>query len=901
MRNENIVQQSDYTKYWGKARPNEGAAVNYHLLPFHSCDVAAVGSALWERKPRLQYMFASLLGCTKEEARRFVLFLMMIHDIGKLSTAFQMLNPEAYESLNKLKAKKQTSGHRHDSLGYILLWKHFISAWEFDQVIGLTFEHHNNLYLILGCVTGHHGKPPQKIRWSEGKAYFKAQDIEVAKQFIEAAINLLNPPPIHLTEHTSPILSVILSGFTTQCDWMGSNQNYFPYCAEAMDLNDYWDLALKRAEKMVTHIGFEQIVIAHQKGLNHLFPSISKPRPMQVIAETISIAPKPQLFILEDMTGSGKTEAALLITYRLMQAGQADGFYFALPTMATADQMYDRTQECYQRFFSTMASLILAHGSRQLSERFLATLGFEAPPEEALIPNEHETASAFCHHWLADNLKKSLLGHVGVGTVDQVMLATMCAKHHTLRLFGLIGKVLIIDEVHAYDPYMVEILNKLIENHTRLGGSTILLSATLPSSMKSAYIDAYQKGLQTHSSIESMANPAYPLLTHISENKIQAHTIQVPEYAHRKIKVEILHDAIEEKLISLAKRGVCVCWIRNSVDDAYEAHKSLKSKGIQATLFHARFALIDRLHIQEEVLARFGKHSGEKERRGQIVIATQVIEQSLDVDFDYVISDLAPMDLLIQRLGRQMRHSRDLQGNRIKDKDERGPIRFMVHCPVFDPSPDMDWLSKALPRTAKVYQHASFILWRTQQILTERGEVILPKDARCLIEDTYNSEYIPESLLAEADAGFLQKIASENAAARKLLDMDIGYKTPDLLPEDQMQTRTGLPTRELYLACFDGSQVTPYAESAKQPWPMSRISIPSYLLDEIHNPEQAQSLIDAWDEEHKRLKSKILVIQPSDGDQWTAQIISNEQHKTITYSRKTGIHFPTKPNTRTEL
>ena len=213
---------------------------------------------------------------------------------------------------------------------------------------------------------------------------------------------------------------------------------------------------------------------------------------------------KPQLFILEDVTGAGKTEAALVLTHRLLSAGLADGLYVALPTMATANAMYQRLGEVYRRFYenSALPSLILAHGARDLSDAFrksvmlseneAADLNYEDGHKEQ---DQELSATAYCNAWLADNRKTALLAVVCVFTLYQALLAVLPARHQSLRLLGLGRKVLLVDEVHAYDSYMQRLLDALLEMHARQGGSVILLSATLPQTMREKLVAAFHRGI----------------------------------------------------------------------------------------------------------------------------------------------------------------------------------------------------------------------------------------------------------------------------------------------------------------------------------------------------------------------------------------------------------------------
>jgi CRISPR-associated endonuclease/helicase Cas3 len=220
----------------------------------------------------------------------------------------------------------------------------------------------------------------------------------------------------------------------------------------------------------------------------------------------MELAQDPQLIVIEEVTGGGKTEAALTLAARLLANGAADGLYLALPTMATADAMHRRVERVYQRFFADGAqpSLVLAHSMAA----FTLALECVNQTDTGYGNKEHDSASGHCTAWLADSRKKALLAHVGVGTIDQALLGILPAKHQSLRLWGLLGKILIADEVHACDAYVADLLKTLLKFHTAFGGSAILLSATLPQSQRAGFIAAFAEG--TGFVTSEVTETAYP-------------------------------------------------------------------------------------------------------------------------------------------------------------------------------------------------------------------------------------------------------------------------------------------------------------------------------------------------------------------------------------------------------
>ncbi len=642
-----------------------------------------------------------------------------------------------------------------------------------------------------------------------------------------------------------------MAGFTVLCDWIGSNGDWFAFCESPMPIDEYWkDRAIPQAGHAIREAG---IGLAHprQATVNsflELFSEIQKPSPLQLHVSECKVARSPQLFILEDVTGSGKTEAAILLAHRLMAEEQGNGLFIALPTMATSNAMYDRVATTYKTLFTDRSSpsLVLAHGARHLSKLFLHSISRDDSSRQSYGADD-ETAVAQCTSWLADNRKKALLADVGVGTLDQALLAILPSRFQSLRLFGLVGHVLIVDEVHAYDPYMNMLLQTLLSFHAALGGSAILLSATLPVKVRQGVAAAFARGLGM-ASTPRLTSHDYPLVTHLSrESGCNETPVAASSQRRTSAAVQIVPDRmeVERRILSAAEQGKCVCWIRNTVHDALEAIETLRAEvaGQRIMLFHARFAMGDRLDIETAVVASFGKQSGAAERRGRILIATQVVEQSLDLDFDLLVSDLAPMDLLIQRAGRLHRHLRDESGNLLPPdagEDQREPPVFVIHGPLADGNAGPDWFKEVFPRAAFVYPSHG-CLWLTCRLLHERGVLRMPDDARELIEAAFSDkaeELIPAPLRKrdlEAEAKWQ---AERSLANINMLKLEQGYEsTPNQWVEDmRTPTRLGDEESTIRLARWEGNRLIPWYSQGEFLWDMSQVNLRSTVVHEEVEP-----------------------------------------------------------------
>ena len=897
----------DYWRYWGKAeRDGDG----YHLLPYHCLDVAAVGSTLLSSDAALRRKFTDIAGLDESVICQWLVLLLALHDIGKFSENFQNLRPDLLKQLQGITSKK-TYSVRHDRLGNLFL-KTALENETLTLPPELSFDEWQDVAMaMVRPFTGHHGVPPGMMGDNglplRCANFFSENDISAAQQFTEAASIFICgvknefslPSPAEL-EEVMKKASWLMAGFVVLCDWIGSNGRWFPLCKEPMNLDEYWGKnALPQAEKAIREAGINAgIPLAELSGFSTLFPNIATPTPLQKFVDQCPIGSSPQLFILEDVTGSGKTEAALLLAGRLMAAGRGNGLFVALPTMATSNAMYDRLIDSYQKLFTSDStpSLVLAHGARHLSETFLASVSGRADHV-----SDGETAVAQCSSWLADNRKKALLADVGVGTLDQALLAVLPVRFQSLRLFGLSNHILIIDEVHAYDPYMNKLLQNLLSFHAALGGSAILLSATLPTHIRRDFVAAFANGCGDQLK-PVLKSRAYPLATaYCNTHGVRETAVEATLQRQCTVAVELVADEKEvvRQIAEAASQGRCVCWIRNTVHDALSGFASLKESISEENLklFHARFVMGDRLGIEEAVTKTFGRKSTAQERTGMVLIATQVVEQSLDLDFDLLITDLAPMDLLIQRAGRLHRHPRDENGNPLLEgNDRRENARMIIHSPLPEDDAEGSWFKLAFPKASFVYPSHG-CLWLTARLLAEKKELKMPDDARELIEAAFSesADTIPDPLQQRDQQANSQWQADKSLAHINMLKLDEGYESTINQWREDMKTPTRLGGMDttVRLAKWDGTVLLPWYQHEKFSWDMSQVGIRSSLVD----TEAAYT--GSLGDEMTRLKellpdkgkwSVLIPLQQHEDGYWSGEALNKRKETmTVKYDHQTGV------------
>ncbi|MGH8673998.1 MAG: CRISPR-associated helicase Cas3' [Burkholderiales bacterium] len=888
--------------YWGKARPPTARGPQFHLLAYHCLDVAATGQIYLQGHPKLLAWLGQEAGVDTEEMLKWITFWLALHDLGKFATSFQNQRPDLLLQLQNRHSPKAYAGVRHDSLGE-LLWRTRLIAGADALDLGAESGRLAGRFAPWICaVTGHHGEPPDAAGASL-HAHFDSCDEAAAATFVDEMRHLLTPDAATAAFVERPARDAVeigrrcswwVAGIAVLADWLGSNTVYFPYSSEPRPLLNYWqDFALPQAREAIAAAGVLPQPVAPGNHLQDIFTleRIPAMTPLQKWADSAAIPDGPQLYLLEDVTGAGKTEAALTLAYRLMAAGHADGIYVGLPTMATANAMYERTNAVARRLFAPNArpSVVLAHGRRDFVSGFrtavLALDHAEGDPQQA-----DETASARCAAWLADNNKKSLLASVGVGTIDQALLGVLHARHQSLRLLGLFRKVLIVDEVHACDAYMQELLEGLLQFHAAAGGSAILVSATLTSEMKRKLARAFAQGCGWPA--PNLMATGYPLITRIDADGPTEVAVGTRPEVQRRVAVVLISDvaSVLAEIRAALAAGRCVCWIRNTVVDAIEAWEQLRAEPppASATLFHARFALGDRLDIERVLRRDFGPESGPEQRRGRLVIATQVVEQSLDVDFDLLVSDLAPIDRLIQRAGRMQRHPRTQDGARSPDKDQRGGARMIVFGPAWTGSPESNWVSGFFPRGAAVYPHAGQ-LWITARELSLRGGFSMPEDARDLIDTVFGTDTeIPSALQSIANRAEGKDWAATNIAFAARLKLETGYVrgyagawladdlAPALASEDGWdlgaETRLGETTVTLRIGQWKDGACIPWCEGADA-WEASSVRLVGrHMKEAVIESQQAAALASTKEALPDQGKWSILLPFARDNDgAWRAQ------------------------------
>lgn len=685
---------------WGKKKAYENNQFYWLPVIAHLIDTGNIIKYLYNNY--LNNSQRTLLGTSITP--NLVSFLGYVHDIGKITPAFQEkasrpVNPE----LDKLL-------RMHLIANYINLPKLSFPEKTPHNLAGEVFlENNHTLNLYFGAIIGaHHGQPEAKrevqmqlLAYSENYGDDAWQKLRLeALNYGLAKLNTNEIKTLKEAQLTQQ-QAILLTGLIIMADWLASNEYYFPLIKPNQDFNDL-DMN-KRFKIGITKWAKEDQWLPNDiKNFTSYFKQHFDftPRPVQtqMLTDVASIK-DPGLIIIEAPMGSGKTETALTASEILSVKKHKSGIFFALPTQATANAMFTRLENWLACENGTQG-LKLMHGKANLNHDY-----------QALTKAKYDV---IVNSWYSKKL--GTLEPFSVGTVDQLLSMGLKQRHLFLKHLGFSGKTVIIDEIHAYDTYMQSYLEKALMWLGSYNVPVIALSATLPFDKRQALVNAYLYSKHIKTKLEN--NNSYPLLTWTDGKTVE----QDNDFAKTKSKtvnIKVLSEAepeeIAQKADDLVKAGGICGIIVNSIKRAQEITKNIKAPKI---LLHSAFMACDRAKLEEKLQSLIGKNGNRPSKL--VVIGTQVLEQSLDIDFDVLISDLAPMDLLLQRIGRLQRH------NIIRSEKFSQAICYVAYS------------KNSTSFKLDNYLYSEYIINQTLKYLP--NEITLPSDISPLVQKVYNDE-----------------------------------------------------------------------------------------------------------------------------------------------------------------
>ncbi len=860
---------------WGKRRSGDGNIESARLsLAYHSMDVAAVFEAL-VRTPLIHQRIEQLSGSKFTDtvlARLSV--LVFLHDIGKTSVGFQskaLPDEERSSWLHKHGIHPRQCGHTHVVAGLLFdraRVRRMSEVFPLEQMLAWGPEVHN---LLLAAIS-HHGQPltsgelagSSAVRWAALWAPADGYSPMTAVAALGTAAQAWFPAawrdaPASLLP-SNPAAIHYFAGLVSLADWIASNDHdeFFPYCSPGHE--DRAAFSRARARRVIRHMKLDiedprSIIQDNPPAFGDVFREDDRPFVATALQQAMEDPGLGPVVIVESDTGSGKTEAALWRFITLFAAGEVDGLAFLLPTRVAAVSLEKRVRSFLDNLFpdaDQRPNVVLAVPGYIQSD---GERGTSLPRFETLWPDSDLDAAAH-RRWAAEHPKRFLAAAVAVGTVDQALLSSLTVRHAHLRGAALLRTLIVVDEVHASDAYMTQLLVGLLDRHTDAGGHALLLSATLGSEARKRLLGSPQRRLRPNEKRDTppsgaLADAPYPA---ISDRHAIRH-VPARDNAARTARVRLwpcidAPDRIAAMAAQAAGDGAKILIIRNTVADAVavqreieqelgDSHPALfRARGVAAP-HHGRFAARDRRVLDEAVELYFGKHAS---RNGAtVLVGTQTLEQSLDIDADYLLTDLAPADVLLQRLGRLHRHAR---GNR--------PDRFTSPEIVILTPASRD-LSGFLPHRRRAQRHGIggrvyenlLSIEATWRELDRRSQLDLPAENRAIVEaatsgpalDALAGELGPEWERHRADYIGSQG-AMRGAAHINRLDWNIPWDKQATWPEpgEKLRTRLGLDDR---LATLADSWTSPFGQT------LMEMKIPGWMADGAEPSDEPAALVEA--------------------------------------------------------
>ncbi len=721
-------------KIWAKTAKSGGAG--WHPLILHVLDVAASADAILAREPETtRKRIAEILALEWENARAWILLVVACHDLGKACPGFQC----KWENMTDMDSgRSPNTDINHAFVSQIALTE-LLQEMEWPEQLA---------ELVSDAVGCHHGEraSPNALNNLAGDRRAIGRDpwAQARRGLFEALLNIFKPAKIPAKQTLSGPDFMLLSGLTSFADWIGSNEVWFPFGSpnDCEDLHEWFRKRRVRADQALDAIGWEirTPLSPEPKSFEQVFGFI--PRPVQqAVADALVDLNEPAVLLVEAPMGEGKTEAALFAHLELQRRFGHRGLYVALPTKATGNAMFKRTLKfLHDQGTNRTLDLQLLHGAKLLNDTF----------QNLRLSGIHDCAvdgEVRAGEWFT-NKKRALLSEYGVGTVDQALLPILPVRHNFVRLWGLANRVVVFDEIHAYDAYTGTLLVHLLRWLLALGSSVVLLSATLSPSIRrklAAVVDAALPIQETE----------YPRLSVFRTGAVEQKHFESDPARRRTLRLQAtpadlpnIRSCMEEHL---AGGGMGLALV-NTVQRAQDLYRLFPegeplererqhvgkrlSDGTEVFLFHARFPADWRQKREDQVLEIFGESGNRSGRR--ILIATQVVEQSLDLDFDLIATDLAPIDLILQRAGRLWRHAR-------KFRPVSEPILLLAGLAGDEPPS----FGKPLWWGA-VYRED--LLLRTWSLLRTRPNLTLPDEIDTLVQAVYEERVgVPESLQQRLD------------------------------------------------------------------------------------------------------------------------------------------------------
>ena len=812
----------------------------WHPLVAHSADVAATLEMLLKHT-RLGVRMARLMGRDelKDVHVQRLCVLAALHDAGKANPWFQNRSSDQGRTcdhvtpvVHMLHGKEQWT-RLSSTMGLEPLYSWFGDEWDMMDWLQLTWSHHGRPVSI---------EQPEKNLWPDDSLERLSRFLDWARQWYPDAFDGEAPP------FTSPQVQHLFNGILTLADWMGSDTDLFELDPNRTEP----DAAIDKARELATD-ALEDVGLTVPREINSSLSNLLggyEPHDIQEAIQALPVSPEGTLTVLESATGSGKTEGALGRYARLLEEERVDSMYFAVPTRAAAKQLHGRIKTARNRVFGEENPPVhlAVPGYLKVDDVEGTRFGWQVRWDEDVGPRG----------WAAESSKRYTASPIAVGTIDQVLMSTLKASHAHLRLAGLARSFLVVDEVHASSAYMNELLQQVLSLHHDMGGHSLLMSATLGAEARSDFTG------EAVPEFDDAKDQEYPRLTHVNGSTLtDPDQPDAPGGNDKTVEIDLKGEmrtpaSVAQRAQKAASEGAHVLIIRNTVaacqslfeeiDDQYALRVEHKGRTV-ATPHHSRYCTADRESLDDRIETVYGKHEIDENGETRIVrptdghvitVATQTVEQSLDIDADLLITDLCPMDVLLQRIGRLHRHDRG--GQRPTAYDTPRCIVLTPSTPTLKASIDPD-SGKGYPGPGlgSVYPDLRMIeaTWTALKTRAQSETLLnIPDDNRTLVEEATHPDQLSDIGTEEEWRQHAQTIRESEredvfAALNNLIDRSQPFlERTNRFSGERPKTRLG---DEGVVVDLRDEMTTPFGHSVEE------LTLSPYHFDRDARPENGEA------------------------------------------------------------
>jgi CRISPR-associated endonuclease/helicase Cas3 len=763
--------------------------------------------------------------------------LAALHDIGKYNLGFQ----------NRAHRRSPQAGHVREVLAFFgnnrQEVQKLVEALSFEELCSWTGDGETCGHYLIASLA-HHGRPQpiggvlSAVLWQalgglDPFAGIRELVASCREWFPDAWAKGGDPLP------SEPWLIHGFSGLVTLADWIVSDRRFFPFSDDASS-SAHMESARRQALAALEFIGLAPLDASHPGDERVTFRRVMEhpPREAQQIVLEMPLADQGSVAVLEAPTGSGKTEAAFARFLRLYHEGAVDGLYFALPTRTAATQIHARIVAAARRAFGDAAppAILAVPGYLQVDEHN----GRQLPGFEVLWPDD-ERQRLMWRGWAAERPKRFMAGAIVVGTIDQALLSALAVNHSHMRAVALLRHLLVVDEVHASDAYMNRVLEEVLARHLRAGGHALLMSATLGAATRARLLHPMDP--PQVESLEDASALGFPLIVNGGVGQPEQRFFpgaENPKHVSTKLAPLMADfEALATCAVGAAEKGAKVLLIRNTVADCVATQIAVESRAKERDAenlllsceeipvpHHSRYARADRAELDQAIEAVLGlQRSG----GGRVCVATQTVQQSLDLDADLLITDLCPMDVLLQRIGRLHRHQRPRPAGFerataiVLTPEQRSLSERIQH----------DGQARGPHGLATVYEDLRIIeaTWRS---LEREPELSVPDQCRRRVEQATHPEALAgiECELGDPWPAHGQRMLGGEIGDRRIAQLNLAVWSvppcealfPDKLDDRRIQTRLGQDDRR---AVFEQAGLR-----GPLGLPLRELTIPAFLLSQ---------------------------------------------------------------------